>query len=667
MLCHICETFLTNFLLQDFTTWRRIKDVEEKWFTYKHGNHETVTAAAIAGCELCALFNQVRDELIPNYAGLGVKWHTQPASIDVKLDKDHDSRAGGSKWSFQLLTVGPEMSWIPFEIFRPAQSYRDHNSIDPDMQVWPREVSECAASAESIALANSWIRDCLSSHSICTRPELTPLPTRVIDLGSSDNPGNPKLYVTQGRRGRYVTLSHCWGIGYRVTLTKNNIHKFEEGIVLNKLPKTFQDAIQIARLLGVRYLWIDALCIIQDDKNDWRRESASMCSVFENAVFSLSGISATDSHSGMLLDRRPHQTKTEINGTRVGVRMKLDTLSEAMMASRLETRAWCYQEGLLPKAILHIAPSQMYWQCNTHIVSETFPSDQSTAQVGNGLDMQIIGAISFSQDWLRLVSAYSARQVTRASDRLPAIAGLADKAKQELQQSIYLQGLWSHDLHAGLLWKRQLVAHGKLIPSRDKYFARSTASSGERPRRPIAPSFSWAATNDAVEYATDENRLKRSITKFDAKFIIPMPTEEKEDHHSKVLQVEALVKRGICRMKYQSSSKPDETSFKPSGSLLADDGLRCYLDYVDDPVSKTCYCIRVANWKQPSNLPKKKEYDDFEQAFYLLFERVQHKLLDSTSETDCFGAFRRIGMGFDIPRKADKIFANAERRFLQLV
>jgi hypothetical protein len=133
------------------------------------------------------------------------------------------------------------------------------------------------------------------------------------------------------------------------------------------------------------------------------------------------------------------------------------------------------------------------------------------------------------------------------------------------------------------------------------------------------------------------------------------------------LPLEALIKRGTCRFSAQTSSKPDEASFKPSGSLLVDDGLKCFLDYVDDVVSKTCYCVRIANWKQPSKKPKRKGDDDSEQAFYLLLERMQQKSADIASDEDSFGTFRRIGIGWDLPRKVDKIFANAERRLLRLV
>ena len=667
MLCHRCETFLTNLLASDFSTWKRIKDVEEKWFTFKLNNHAGVLASAAAGCEVCALFNRVRNECIPNYENLGEKWHTQPASIDIKHLPD--SQRDTSKWSFQLLTVAPEMSCIAFEIFQPESE----EDADIGASDWPQEVSESPTSSKSISIAKQWIQDCLNSHQMCTRPDFPPLPTRVIDVGLLDETSSPRLHISRGETSHYVTLSHCWGTGHRTTLTKNNLHKFEKAILLDRLPQTFQDAIHLTRLLGVQYLWLDALCIVQDDQNDWKRESVSMCSVFENAIFSVCAVAATDSHSGMLHNRDPDQIKTTINGTQIGVRQKLDSWQEAMKRSRVETRAWCYQEGLLPISTLFVAPSQMYWHCRTCMVAETKPNDRSLSVLAmrteEAWESNEKHRPRFGSGWLRLVNVYSARQVTRASDRLPAIAGLAAKAQDELPGSVYLQGLWSHDLHAGVLWKRKLIAHGKLIPSRDRYMARSSTGSAERPRKPIARSWSWASTNGAVEFSTTNLYTERSPTKFDAKFLVPDHGEEDEgiDLPGMIIPLEALVKRGTCRFPSQPSTNPDEASFKPSGSLLVDDGLTCFLDYVDDPTSKTCYCVRISNWRQPSLKPQKKRDVDSEQAFYLLVERVDQKQLDKAADETSFGTFRRIGVGFDITRKVDKIFANAERRILRLV
>ena len=675
MLCALCETCLTNILHQDFTTWRRVRP-NEGWYTFKHGNHATVTAAAQAGCELCALFNQVRIENIPNYEQLNEKWHVLKASIDVNCEDDSGQlEAKHSRWTFQLLTVAPEMSWIAFEIFQPDTNETTLVERDAEAPNWSQAVSLDPTSYKSVNTAKEWIDNCLNRHSLCSRPERAPLPTRVIDVGYTDGIPNPRLQINRGHLGRYLTLSHCWGGGDRVTLTKRKLHAFQQAIPFGQLPKTFQDAIELTRLLGLRYLWIDALCIVQDDQNDWRKESASMCAVFENAELSISALSATDSHSGMLHERSHAQISAHVNGVPLGIRKRLDSLLQARGTSRLQTRAWCYQERLLSRGILHIAPAQMYWECRTCTASEAMPHNNTPNSVAyenrdnsTSLASNNISHVGLGHEWLHLVSAYSERQITRASDRLPAIAGLADKAKKELGNVVYMQGLWSHDLHAGLAWKRRNFIHGKVIPSRDKYFSRSSPSAAARPLRPIAPSWSWASINDAVDYVIYDDCKCRLPSAFDAVFgSYDASGNDVSARSQGYLQLEGLVKRGSCKPSSNSLAGPDAGTFRPSGSLLIDDGLICFFDYVDDPVSKSCYCLRIADWSQTLPAMKKRGTRGHEErVFCLIVERVVHDWPNESSDGDTFGSFKRIGMVFDLSDKVDKIFANAERRHLRL-
>ena len=680
MLCHLCETFLANILAQDFSNWKRVKH-KEGWYTFKHGNHATVKAMAEGGCDLCNLFNRVRSDQIPNYESLGEKWHIQAASIDCEYDYEakqpgQSSEQGKhSNTTFHLLTVAPEMSWIAFEIFKPEVTDSSDGYCAADNLDWALAVPKSPTSPQTIRLARFWIDCCLESHSACARPARTPLPTRIIDIGGPDGAPTPRLRVNRGELGRYVTLSHCWGIGQRLTLTKRNLNAFQQSVPFNQLPRTFQDAIEIIRLLGLRYLWIDALCIVQDDQQDWRRESASMCAVFENALFSISALSAEDTHSGILHDRRHSQIWAELNNLNFGVRTRLDLLQSARERSRLESRAWCLQERLLPRAILHIAPQQLHWECRTGSASESF-SELAPNELKSSKELSTPHAStqgkpdysSINKNWLSLVSTYSARQVTRASDRLPAIAGLADKARKELGIASYMEGLWSHDLHAGLLWRRQSRVHGQVIPSRDRYPVRVSSVSKDRPRRPIASSWSWASTNDAVNYPLLESFSVRSLSKADAEFDANKHKEDEERAKSiGVLHVEGLVKRGSCKRSHNSSEDPEQASFRLSGSLLLDEGMTCYLDYVDDPISKGCYVLRIANWTSvPSKRNKEEKTPRLESVAYLILERIQDDSATSNTSTNHFGIFKRIGVGYDDPVKVDKIFSNAERRQLHL-
>lgn len=143
----------------------------------------------------------------------------------------------------------------------------------------------------------AWLDNCRSHHPSCRPPPTNPqLPTRVIDVSFTDR--EVTLFESNGQRGRYMTLSHCWGTSSRLTTTKETLEDLKNGIATSFLPKTFQDAIKITRRLGVKYLWIDCFCIIQDDPQDWERESSSMAQIYRNSYLTIAASASSDSYSG---------------------------------------------------------------------------------------------------------------------------------------------------------------------------------------------------------------------------------------------------------------------------------------------------------------------------------------------------------------------------------
>ena len=128
---------------------------------------------------------------------------------------------------------------------------------------------------------------------MCAQSTSGRVPTRLIDISGS----TPRIRLSEQLVGpiSYVTLSHCWGKSHKLTLQRNNLHAFQDKIPDEALPKTFEDAIFIARYLGFGYLWIDSLCIIQDDEDDWKRESVLMTSVYGGGVLNIAATSAEDS------------------------------------------------------------------------------------------------------------------------------------------------------------------------------------------------------------------------------------------------------------------------------------------------------------------------------------------------------------------------------------
>jgi hypothetical protein len=149
----------------------------------------------------------------------------------------------------------------------------------------------------------NWLRLCDANHR-CAPPINAPLPTRVLDVGVSGNDTEVKLVENLRQIDgspfppRYVALSHCWGTSHRIVTKRQNLKAHKQGINVAQLPATFQHSVEITRLLGLRYLWIDSLCIVQDDEQDWEREAAKMGDVYANAYLSIAVDSSTDDSSG---------------------------------------------------------------------------------------------------------------------------------------------------------------------------------------------------------------------------------------------------------------------------------------------------------------------------------------------------------------------------------
>lgn len=665
MPCHLCEPFLNDLVNEDFGNWRY---VESGWYTYKFGNFATVKAAGEAGCEVCSLFNHVRAKQIPDYDRLGEKWLAQASSIDYDYEHERQQalRIGNgqplgsrARWTFNLLTVLPEMSRIAFEIFNPSlpPSSTEKNSVTSNPAY---RVSASAASGPSTAIASSWLSECTNSHSHCRRLKDKPLPTRVLDIQKSGDSFAVRLQVNNGQIGQYVTLSHCWGAKERLTLLESNLPSFQQSIRFEDLTLTFQDAVRLTAALGQRYLWIDALCIVQKDQKDWEREAASMYAVFENALFSISALAAEDSHSGLLQDRQSAHTLVNAAGTSIGVRETLPSLEEALRISKLETRAWCLQERLLSPRILHVAPGQLHWECRTFILSETCPFDPLKNDSGQASRPFTAGSVkpvalerkdqNHHAHWLTLVGAYSRRELTDPSDRLPAISGLAEKAMHELGLGTCIHGLWLDNIPSGLLW--QCDNGGR------------NGTKGKSGRLVSCPSWSWAAADGPIRYPLLEDIFAPQSSKRD--LILERrhvdDTRESSSSSKAQLSVIGIVKRGACK-RAAAPSTLGTAMFRAPGSLLVDEALSCVMDSDDEMQSQVCHCLLVGVFE--NDTPAQRKGHQEQRSGYLILRRVESYLSQASSEV--FGTFKRIGMGFDRSQVVDKVFANAECQRLELV
>ncbi|KAE9370261.1 HET-domain-containing protein, partial [Stipitochalara longipes BDJ] len=357
----------------------------------------------------------------------------------------------------------------------------DHRSKG-DNALASRLAEEDPASEEAFSRAQHWIEYCKANHLNCLRNEDVPLPTRVLDVHATTNPDTIRLFVSNGQRYKYVALSHCWG-NLR-TCTEDTFEELQNGVSISRLPKTFQDAITVTRNLGIRYVWIDSLCIKQDSREDWSCESARMSEVYGNSFITILASSAQNSEQGFLASRDPerhiltkfcpHPCHPEIW---TWIHWPWGTSGRSDHRDRkICHRAWAFQEYSLPPRVLEYAPTEMEWHCNQTMFEETMADPGDYAMHDTYKELM---DISIYNRWYTLVEGYTARDLTFETDRLPAIAGIARKI-QVITGDTYMAGLWGKDLGAGLCWRAR--GFGDL----------------RHPSSYRAPSWSWASLEGSI-------------------------------------------------------------------------------------------------------------------------------------------------------------------------
>ena len=169
----------------------------------------------------------------------------------------------------------------------------DHIDSSYALEIIGRPIGRTTVCEESITWARNCIETCRSGHFRCNKLPGS-LPTRILEIQEETSGYHIRLIDTAGRHEHYATLSYCWGRGPFSTLNTGNIDQFKEGIEFSILPQTLRDAIGVTTRLGLRHLWIDALCIVQDNRDDWAEQSTHMADVYGQAWITIAAQDSTD-------------------------------------------------------------------------------------------------------------------------------------------------------------------------------------------------------------------------------------------------------------------------------------------------------------------------------------------------------------------------------------
>jgi hypothetical protein len=369
------------------------------------------------------------------------------------------------------------------------------------------------SSDASFRRAAQWLQDCVGKHYKCNVIEgrRTWYPTRLLDMANCDkDPSFVKLIHTAEEPpvSPYITLSHRWGGTTPLQLTRQLVSRPQPTFLVADMPTTFQDVLQVSKRLGIRYLWIDSLCIIQDKDNlqDWYREASLMDKVYQHSYCNISAADGEDSMKGLFRDRQPQSLGSQSVGVNLegfgpDSRLSECIITDAFLWSRniadspLNKRGWVFQERLLSPRILHFCRNELFWECREHAACESDPEGLSPVHKLMGFvfvklwetgshttfDLDIEDSDAYwLQFWYRVVvGSYSRMELSVPSDKLIALSGIAKHVMSRMN-STYVAGMWREQLELSLLW---YVHRYQTAP---------------RPVSYRAPSWSWASVDGQI-------------------------------------------------------------------------------------------------------------------------------------------------------------------------
>lgn len=388
--------------------------------------------------------------------------------------------------AFYTLTQRPAQ---PLRTDQPPKK-RQRIVVDKSPVQQNHHLDTSTGSPDNLRLAKKWLSECSETHPQC-KPSygtIPKMPTRWLDIQTKEVV-ILKVADTSTEEA-YVALSHAWGKGPHFRTVQDNYQAHLHGIPTESLPSTFRQATQVARDLGYKYIWIDSLCIIQDDPNDLNKELPLMGDIYRHADLTIYAQNSRNGYSGFFHQRNPqHYRPCSVpitTTTKCGSTTEQVTLATTFTGlDNLQNRGWVLQERVLSCRCLMFG-RQMAWACTTGEAQETRPvlRDRPAYVKGSVLaNAEDLRAVlndsaptnpSNFKTWYTMLEEYSKKNLTFKFDNLKAVSGLAALFHQSLK-SEYLAGLWRDDLPRGLAW----------------YVA--TNDSRPASENPDGPSWSWAS------------------------------------------------------------------------------------------------------------------------------------------------------------------------------
>jgi hypothetical protein len=401
-----------------------------------------------------------------------------------------------------------------------------------------------------------------------------------------------------------------------IELRKHTIQHMLVGISEEDIPQTILDAMVTTRRLKLRYLWVDSLCIVQDDRVMKSGEIAKMGGIFAGSVLTIQAASAKTVNEGFLHLRTPEKIPeqklrySQDSDECVTIRPKHPSVG---IHAPTNARAWCYEESVLPRRLLVFGRDKLSFKCSTAdqfesgkrmsgrdrsgpgLFGNLKPSDEEQRLPINGDRRLLVLKIWYSN----IDVMYSPRLLTKAHDRLPAIDGVAQRI-QPWVGGRYVAGLWESDLICGLLWR----ISGKILPQMDftvAYLMRTRRKSGYKSVPIDQPSWSWASIDGPVSHIP-----RHRFVEITARASIPSAClRELDDPFGAIdgrLCMSAPIRPVTLEPRFHEDGTPHYRGVITQETISPDTGLisieivgEAYADSWDT-ASKSVWCAAVIRW-----------------------------------------------------------------------
>ncbi|KXJ93537.1 heterokaryon incompatibility protein-domain-containing protein [Microdochium bolleyi] len=480
---------------------------------------DLVRASATTRCALCAAIQQhwplpeIRERFPQD---------TEEQILEAELDLQlRHGQHGGDRSGSE--SPGDEVSWVTLSGYLASKRHNFSHTVwlviaacpassPTSPAIWKVPAGATTSIPQKHLAIKSWLSDCERNHEHCRRLPVDSLvlPKRLVRIDPQDEGGLRLVLASDERRHgdiRYAALSHCWGTHLPVRTTTANLAQMGCSIppmddnTTAELPRTFREAIGVCRHVGLGYIWIDSLCIVQDDPEEWRVEAARMKDVYSNAWLTIAASSAESSAKGCFVSWSPDEDKVKdrgiyritrfdtvvdvsnsvekvdsdplLPGQKFTVRVYKQDLGRRSANTALSERGWALQEQVLSRRVVHCTWPELHWQCSSayqteagislprhssddkhiRLISEPHSTNDPThnGSMRGQQQHRDPAAAAMHDSWCQWMEHYSTRDFSFQRDQLTALAGMVQQTAENTGYT-HILGCWEETICTDLAW-----------------------------------------------------------------------------------------------------------------------------------------------------------------------------------------------------------------------